>query len=323
MRIILAESQYKRLIKKPLFEENNNDDLNKVLPACKALYNQNTLNQAITWWKDRISNDNFKVKLLYNKFGKIFSKLKWNRESGFGSRFVYGTLPPNEKKEVDKYTKLIAQTLSDIKRRLDNIKLAYDYSPNGGYGGKIHYDEPEIIHVNCAHIKNTTKEYSVSLLVHELQHSIDEFLGTKSGFYYGGFLTDYSQKEMKKIELEYPKQEIDNSNFDIRSAKEVQDDSYFDKEELKRDPDYKNTGYNCSPTEVASRMAQVRHYLNLPINKDVTIYHLTYDFQAYHLFKRNLLCWASRNDNVSLEDYLANLNLLAKNKKIGKDSNRV
>jgi hypothetical protein len=61
-------------------------------------------------------------------------------------------------------------------------------------------------------------------------------------------------------------------------------------------------------------MAQVRAMLNLKPNQDITIDMLR-NPKIYDAFQLNLMCWGGRTDNVSLQDYLNNLNLLAANNK--------
>jgi hypothetical protein len=66
-------------------------------------------------------------------------------------------------------------------------------------------------------------------------------------------------------------------------------------------------------------MAQVRGILNLKPNQDITIDMLR-NPKVYDTFQFNLMCWGGRTDNVSLQDYLNNLNSLVKNNTLNKST---
>jgi hypothetical protein len=268
-------------------------DQNQKLNACKSTYNNELLEKAKDWWLRTLISPNTFSKILYKKYG--FKSIEQ---------------VPKEKEDLFllDYKKNILGAMDFIKK----IKLNHTFSENG-YAAWVQFDRPEMIHINCNFLLN--KEDALSILVHELQHNIDKSLniGNKNIF---DITSKFDpNKPLKRVSIDYLENEFDKM-VDMFGGKKNNDtylpDSYFSKENLRKSPEYQNQYYNCRETEIASRLAELRHKLKIPLSQQISVEFLRRNQSAYDLMYLTILCWAARTDNLSLDDFLTNVDVLVK-----------
>jgi len=274
--------------------------------SCEKIVTYDMLKQAKDWWINRLSDPNIVMKILRTKF--TVDELKtWTD------------------KEIDRTVNYTIQDLQAARKKIDSInKLSYYNSPKNDALMSTRQNEPTIIYVNCALVSKSSNDQLTSALVHEIQHHIHFLIG-------GDSIIDYLKTwDVRKIEtnlhnshtsvsqkswFDKAKEYINNLIGSKKADKSnVVDDMYFTKKHQNKVWEYfkSEQKYMCNPTEVQSRMAEVRKYLNLKVGQDITIEMLK-NQKVYDMFSRTLACWGGRTDNVSLQDYLNSLNLLAKN----------
>ena len=204
-------------------------------------------------------------------------------------------------------------------------KLSYYNDPKSDAAMFVTENDPtstNIVNINCAHVSKYSNDELVSMLVHEIQHHIHNLIGS-SGFFES--IWDGIKIEKNPYRPQVPVSEkswFDKAKEYINSltgSKDIDksslvDDSYFTKKYQNRVWNYYKSQqvYMCDATEIQSRVAQVRMFLNLKPGQDITIEMLKNE-KVYGMFQYNLMCWGGRKDNISLQDYLNNLNSLVKN----------
>ena len=296
MKILISESQLRHII------------LEEQLP-CEKVVTYDMLNRAKNWWLNRLTNDPSIVsKILETKYGK-------SRLSQMDKNSVF---------------KLIDNTSKDIitaVKRINSVNKLEYFSKSSSEAMHVNETNPTVVFVNCQKVKGLTNEVNYGALIHELQHIIHDLIGVDlltvvdNGKYVNYINNAWDTKEILKLSTpksswyENAKKYVLNMFGSNDGQKEGEKgDEYFTKEYTKRKyNEFSKYGrYMCDPNETQSRMAQVRAMLNLKPNQDITIDMLR-DPEVYWIFWFNLLCWGSRTDNVSLQDYLNNLNSLVKN----------
>jgi len=267
-------------------------DQNQKLNACKSTYNNEILEKAKDWWLQTLIHPNTLSKILYKKYG-------------------FKSIEQMSKEKADlfllDYKKNILGAMDFIKK----IKLNYTFSESTYYA-RVEYSRPEIVHINCNKVQD--KEKALSILVHEIQHSIDNFLNTGNRNIFDITSKFDSNQPLKPVSIDYLEKEFDKM-IDIFGGKNnytYLPDSYFSKEYLRKSPHYKNNVYNCSESEIASRIAQLRHKFKIPLSQEISVEFLRRNYSAYELMYLTILCWADRTDNLSLDDFLTNVDLLVK-----------
>lgn len=294
------------------FRDLLQDLLEEQLP-CEKVVTYDMLKQAKDWWFNRLRDPHIMTKIIRSKF--TVDEIKtWTD------------------KEMDRTLNYTVQDLQSARKKIDSVnKLSYYNDPKSDAIMNVKQTEPTIINVNCARVSNSSNDQLTSALVHELQHHIHFLIG-------GDPILDYTNPwDIRKIEKNQynPKVPVfDKSWFDkakeyinsLIGSKEVDnsslvDDMYFTKKHQNKVWKYfkSEQRYMCNSTEVQSRMAEVRKYLNLKIGQDITIEMLK-NSKVYDMFSRTLACWGGRVDNVSLQDYLNNLNSLVKNDTLNKST---
>lgn len=292
MKIVISESQLKTIIS----EQSQN---------CKDIVTYNLLNKAKQWWLNRLTNNPaIASQILNTKYGNA----------------------QIQKIDKNSFNKILNKTIKDIAfaaKRINSVnKIEYlDYESDEVMF--IKPIQPTIVWVNCKKIKPLNNEEVYGFLVHELQHIIHEFIGLDLS------TTIDNGQNRKYISNKWDENQIyklsdPKSSWYQNTIKYVSDlfgfnnqqknDEDFSKEHAKRlfDEYYQYRSYACDPNEVQSRMAQIRAMLKLNHNQSITIDMLKSP-KIYDAFQLNLMCWGGRTDNVSLQDFLNNLNLLAKN----------
>ena len=285
------------------FRDLLQDLLEEQLP-CEKVVTYDMLKQAKDWWNNRLSDPNIIMKILRAKF--TVDELKtWTD------------------KEIDRTVNYTVQDLQAARKKIDLInKLSYYNDPKGGAIMYVKSNEPTIININCGYVPKYSNDQLVSSLVHEIQHHIHYLIG---GDEYLNDIRGGIKIEKNPYRPQAPVSEkswFDKAKEYINSltgSKDVDksslvNDTYFLKRYQSRVWEYfksKQT-YACNPTEIQSRVAQVRMLLNLKPGQDITIEMLK-NQKVYEEFQLNLMCWGGRKDNVSLQDYLNNLNSLVKN----------
>jgi hypothetical protein len=294
MKILISESQLKYIVS----EQN---------VTCEKLVTYDMLNRAKNWWLNRLTNDPSIVsKILKTKYGN-------------------GQLQKMDKNSVNK---LIDNTSKDIITAVKRINLVNKIEYFNSNEQEVMYvkpNKPTIVWVNCNRVKGLSNEDNYGFLIHELQHTIHDLIGVDSstvvdmGNYSKYISNAWDTKEILKLSNTQSSWYDKAKNYVLKlfgNDTNQKDDEYFTKEHAKRlyneYPQHRT--YACDPNETQSRMAQVRAMLNLKPNKDITIDMLR-NPKIYDAFQLNLMCWGGRTDNVSLQDYLNNLNLLAANNK--------
>jgi hypothetical protein len=265
------------------------------------------LNRAKNWWLNRLTNDPSIVsKILETKYGK----------------------PKLQKMDKKSVFKLIDNTSKDIITAVKRINSVTKIEYLNTGSDEVMYvtpKNPTVIFVNCGKVKIQTNEDNYGFLIHELQHTIHDLMGVDSstvvdmGNYRKYISNAWDTKEILKLSNPQSSWYDNAKNYVLKlfgNDTNQKDDKYFTKEHAKKlfnqYAEYRT--YACDPNETQSRMAQVRSLLNLKSNQDITIDMLR-DPKIYYAFQFNLMCWGGRTDNVSLQDYLNNLNLLVSNKK--------
>jgi hypothetical protein len=300
--IRLTESELIRIVNRVIKEQTQTNSQN-IPQACKTKFSQEIFNNAVNWWKTQLINPNFWVKIGYNHFGvKDITKLN--------------------KKDFNDYLKQVEQKVKNAVQRLSELKIKYVNEPGSGAIAEVIRIDPKSVYVNCA--STDTQSSPDSVFIHELQHAIDGFLGIESEevlrmaamtggkFFHHQPVIDYDVK-VDNEKLNFPIKQKPSFSFKSKYGDFKEPDEYFQKNLIRK---YLKGGgnmrYNCEKTEVASRIAQVRHALNLSPSEDITLDMLKIP-EIYQLFFRNLLCWAAREDNMSLQVFLNELNKIAKN----------
>ena len=286
------------------FRDLLQDLLEDQLP-CEKVVTYDMLNRAKNWWLNRLTNDPSIVsKILETKYGK----------------------PKLQKMDKNSVFKLIDNTSKDIITAVKRINSVNKLEYFNEVSDEIMYVKPKnptVVFVNCGKTKGFSGEENYGSLIHELQHKIHDLIGVDSstevdyGNYRKYISNTWDNKEILKLNdsksswYENAKKYVLNM---FGSNAEEKGDEYFTKERAKRlyNEYSQYRTYSCNPNETQSRMAQVRSMLNLKPNQDITIDMLR-NPKVYYAFQFNLMCWGSRTDNVSLQDYLNNLNLLVKN----------
>ena len=286
------------------FRDLLQDLLEDQLP-CEKVVTYDMLNRAKNWWLNRLTNDPSIVsKILETKYGK----------------------PKLQKMDKNSVFKLINNTPKDIITAVKRINSVNKLEYFNEVSDEVMYVKPKnptVVFVNCGKVKGLSGEENYGTLIHELQHKIHDLIGVDSstevdyGNYRKYISNTWDNKEILKLNdsksswYENAKKYVLNM---FGSNAEEKGDEYFTKERAKRlyNEYSQYRTYSCNPNETQSRMAQVRSMLNLKPNQDITIDMLR-NPKVYYAFQFNLMCWGSRTDNVSLQDYLNNLNLLVKN----------
>ena len=286
------------------FRDLLQDLLEDQLP-CEKVVTYDMLNRAKNWWLNRLTNDPSIVsKILETKYGK----------------------PKLQKMDKNSVFKLIDNTSKDIITAVKRINSVNKLEYFNEVSDEVMYVKPKnptVVFVNCGKTKGFSGEENYGTLIHELQHKIHDLIGVDSstevdyGNYRKYISNTWDNKEILKLNdsksswYENAKKYVLNM---FGSNAEEKGDEYFTKERAKRlyNEYSQYRTYSCNPNETQSRMAQVRSMLNLKPNQDITIDMLR-NPKVYYAFQFNLMCWGSRTDNVSLQDYLNNLNLLVKN----------
>ena len=286
------------------FRDLLQDLLEDQLP-CEKVVTYDMLNRAKNWWLNRLTNDPSIVsKILETKYGK----------------------PKLQKMDKNSVFKLIDNTSKDIITAVKRINSVNKLEYFNEVSDEVMYVKPKnptVVFVNCGKTKGFSGEENYGSLIHELQHTIHDLIGVDSstevdyGNYRKYISNTWDNKEILKLNdsksswYENAKKYVLNM---FGSNAEEKGDEYFTKERAKRlyNEYSQYRTYSCNPNETQSRMAQVRSMLNLKPNQDITIDMLR-NPKVYYAFQFNLMCWGSRTDNVSLQDYLNNLNLLVKN----------
>ena len=294
MKILISESQLRHVISE------------QKLP-CQKVVTYDMLKQAKDWWINRLSDPNIIMKILRAKF--TVDELKtWTD------------------KEIDKTVNNTVQDLQAARKKVDLInKLLYYNDPKSDAMMFVKENDPtstNIVNINCAHVSKNSNDQLVSSLVHEIQHHIHYLIGGNEFF---ESIWDGIKIEKNPYRPQVPVSEkswFDKAKEYINSltgSKDVDkssliNDTYFLKRYQSRVWEYLKSkqSYACNPTEIQSRVAQVRMILNLKPGQDITIEMLKNE-KAYYMFFYNLMCWGGRKDNISLQDYLNNLNSLVKN----------
>ena len=286
------------------FRDLLQDLLEEQLP-CEKVVTYDMLKQAKNWWLNRLTNDPSIVsKILETKYGK----------------------PKLQKMDKNSVSKLIDNTSKDIITAVKRINSVNKLEYFNEVSDEVMYVKPQtptVVFVNCGKAKGLSGEENYGTLIHELQHTIHDLIGVDSstevdyGSYKKYVSNTWDNKEILKLNdpksswYENAKKYVLNM---FGSNNEEKGDEYFTKERAKRlyNEYSQYRTYSCNPNETQSRMAQVRGMLNLKPNQDITIDMLR-NPKVYYAFQFNLMCWGGRSDNVSLQDYLNNLNSLVKN----------
>jgi hypothetical protein len=291
-----------RIVNRVIKEQTQTNSQN-IPQACKTKYSQEIFNSAVNWWKTQLINPNFWVKIGYNHFGvKDITKLN--------------------KKDFNDYLKQVEQKVKNAVQRLSELKIKYVNEPGADKLAEVKRNDPKSVYVNCANFTDN-KVSPESVFIHELQHVIDGFLGIESEeilrmaansegvFIHHQPVIDYDVK-VDNEKLNFPIKQKPSFSFKSKYRDSKQPDEYFQKDFIRKYSKGSNMRYNCEKTEVASRLSQIRHALNLSPSEDITLDMIKIP-EIYNLFWQNLMCWAAREDNMSLQKFLNELNKIAKN----------
>jgi hypothetical protein len=332
--IRLTESDLVRIVKRVINEET--EDITGPNSACRKAVTYKLLWEAKQWWINRLSIDGGNGKRTPNT--NIMSKILYQKYKITDLASLLKNDPKKGKQYYKEASDLVMKAVDFVK----NIKFVFE---NQGVEGLnniegaawVSSEDKQIVHISCEYFSNPIYQkdntFIKNILVHEIQHSIDQFFGYGMDIDFGGDmdkqykelkkLTDWSQKPMTNDKITYMDKElaptIKKSSPDEFVGRY---DSYYNKDLLSKPAPFKDKEYNCDSTEIQSRYTETKRILGLPPSVDLTINHLKSNSEAYMVFYRNLLCWASRTDNVSLDTFMKNINLLvAKNQTGGNDQN--
>lgn len=270
-----------------LKEKNERFDLS----ACKSIYSNQLLEQAKDWWLQTLVSPATISKLIYKKYG-------------------YKNIEQIPKEKADIYLNEIKSKILAAMDFIQKVKLNFTWDNIANYNAWVSILKKDTIVINCNSAMN--KDAALSLLVHEFQHTIDEFLGTDDTW--SPVSRFDPKKPMKRLDIEYLKNEMDKyiNIFGSDKNENYLDDYFFSKEQLRKNPHFISQKYNCSASEIASRASEVRLKFKMPISQPISLEFLRRNPKAYNLMLLTLLCWAARTDNLSLEDFLTNVDVLVK-----------
>jgi len=288
------------------FRDLLQDLLEEQLP-CQKVVTYDMLKQAKDWWLNRLRDPDILMKIIR-------------------ARFTVDVIKTWTDKKIDETLSDTLQDLQAANKKIDLInKLLYYNDPKSDAAMFVTENDPtstNIVNINCAHVSKYSNDELVSFLVHEIQHHIHNLIGS-NGFFES--IWDGIKIEKNPYRPQVPVSE--KSWFDkakeyinnLTGSKKIDNsiplnDSIFLKRYQSRVWEYLKAkqSYACNPTEIQSRVAQVRMFLNLKPGQDITIEMLKNE-KVYGMFQYNLMCWGGRKDNISLQDYLNNLNSLVKN----------
>lgn len=221
----------------PVFKSINIPVYTDKFAKCQQANNEEGLKYAIDWWKKWLNQPSTK-----DRFSKLFKYDKNTTEKHFAE-----------------YNKILNS----------NIKLEYVDSskPNGGWvNPKIYKDK---IFVNCRIAFNYDRESSISFLIHEIQHLLNNYHPFHNSrdpdsnifsFYIDKISSVFD--EPKKIDTESLKKYLNDMGFDDKSSSEIV--SSYEWRLLVDELHLKN------PNEVMSSLSELRETLNLKPNQKIT-----------------------------------------------------
>jgi hypothetical protein len=230
MKILLTKSQLSRIILKEDTESNTTEKLR----VCKRNISDEDLKSAITRWKSWLNNQATK-----DRFGKTFKY---------------------DKNTVNKH-------FAEYNNLLGQIKMDYVFSdkPNGGWVSKL---KPKIITINCRISSNMNPESVQNLLIHEIQHVLDNYhkfhpySDNMFTFYRDIILDTLNPPSEENIKDEEVKKLLINSGIKNNLNKII----YSYKWRLKNDVEHLR-----DPNEIMSSLSELRLSLNIKPSQKITI----------------------------------------------------
>lgn len=319
-------------------EQTTTEDITGPNSACRKAVTYKLLWDAKQWWINRLSidggngkrtpNTNIMSKILYQKY-KITD---------------LASLLKNDPKKGKQYYKEASDLVMKAVDFVENIKFVFENHGEKGLDNVnaamwVASNDKQSVHINCqvySKPKYQTGNSEIKdTLVHEIQHSIDQFFGYayNMNIEFTGDADEYvSKRTEQKISQDWSRKPMTNDKITYmdkelaptikKSGDDYSFDNYYNKNFLSKQELFKEKKYNCDSTEIQSRYTETKRILGLPPSVDLTINHLKSNGEAYVEFYRNLLCWASRTDDVSLDTFMKNINsLVAKNQTGGNDQN--
>lgn len=300
MKIILTESQLVRLIENP--------DDGRIL-SCKTKYNISEFNKAKQWWYERLSSPITIEKIAYNNNRGSFNKMTEDQRNK-----ALSVASDSAKKAIQMLKSVKVEWISQNNdERFKNRKLH----------ALAFYESPDnTVYLDCDRYPENQLPPQ-SLFVHELQHSINRFLGETED----AITTLYGNKRVK-VPSTWKERKMETAKFKNLPKLPPLSDGYSDeflrkifKDYIKKNNLNGDDGYWCSPDELQSRVQEVRVLLGLKPNEHITMQLLSNNKIARDRMTENILCWVSRTDNVTFEEFLRNINQLAKNNNKNSNAN--
>lgn len=281
MRLIITEEE-KRHIKR-LYEQVDN--------KCQSNVSNELLNKSKQYWINWLKNS--------STITKIISGLYSDDEIKKFTPEEFNKIRLNAKSSSDRAIKKIQDTNKIVYYNSDNMDDRRKYEVNPDVVMFVRNNFDGTVYVNCKTASIRTSEENLNIMIHELQHVIHSEIKGKSG----NLSTGMTTKRSPLI-----------SRSTIKSPVSVDfGDEYFTKSYWKSKYDTLDQNmktYVCDSDESQSRLAQTREFLKLGPGQDITKEMLKNE-RVLNILQAELMCWGGREDNLSLDVFLSNLNQFA------------
>ena len=281
MRLIITEEE-KRHIKR-LYEQVDN--------KCQSNVSNELLNKSKQYWINWLKNS--------STITKIISGLYSDDEIKKFTPEEFNKIRLNAKSSSDRAIKKIQDTNKIVYYNSDNMDDRRKYEVNPDVVMFVRNNFDGTVYVNCKTASIRTSEENLNIMIHELQHVIHSEIKGKSGHLSTGMTTKRSPLISRST---------------IKSPVSVDfGDEYFTKSYWKSKYDTLDQNmktYVCDSDESQSRLAQTREFLKLGPGQDITKEMLKNE-RVLNILQAELMCWGGREDNLSLDVFLSNLNQFA------------
>jgi hypothetical protein len=282
MRLIITEEE-KRHIKR-LYEQVDN--------KCQSNVSNELLNKSKQYWINWLKNS--------STITKIISGLYSDDEIKKFTPEEFNKIRLNAKSSSDRAIKKIQDTNKIVYYNSDNMDDRRKYEDNPDVVMFVRNNFDGTVYVNCKTASIRTSEENLNIMIHELQHVIHSEIKGKSGNLSTGMTTKRSPLISGPHTIKSP--------VSVDFGDEYLTKSYWKSKYDTLEQNMKT--YVCDSNESQSRIAQTRQFLKLSPGQDITKEMLK-NKKVLNNLQAELMCWGGREDNLSLDVFLSNLNQFA------------